>query len=59
MSFKLHKKFLKSSYHLLDLKLCTVLDLHDNSKFPWIMSNSKRKNINDMTILILKIKFFL
>ena len=50
MSFKLHKKFLKSSHHLLDLKLCTVR-LHDNSKFPWIMLIPKRKNINDITDL--------
>ncbi|MDB2678864.1 HIT family protein [Candidatus Pelagibacter bacterium] len=50
MSFKLNKKFLKSSYHLLDLKLCTVR-LHDNSKFPWIMLIPKRKNINDITDL--------
>ena len=50
MSFKLHKKFLKSSHHLLDLKLCTVR-LHENSKFPWIMLIPKRKNINDITDL--------
>ena len=50
MPFKLHKKFLKSSYHLLDLKLCTVR-LNDNSKFPWIMLIPKRKNINDITDL--------
>ena len=50
MSFKLHKKFLKSSHHLLDLKLCTVR-LHDNSKFPWIMLIPKRKNINDISDL--------
>ena len=50
MPFKLHKKFLKSSHHLLDLKLCTVR-LHDNSKFPWIMLIPKRKNINDITDL--------
>ena len=50
MSFKLNKKFLKSSHHLLDLKLCTVR-LHDNSKFPWIMLIPKRKNINDITDL--------
>ena len=50
MPFKLHKKFLKSSHHLLDLKLCTVR-LHVNSKFPWIMFNPKRKNINDITDL--------
>ena len=48
--FKLNNKFLKSSYHLLDLKLCKVR-LHDNSKFPWIMLIPKRKNINDITDL--------
>ncbi|MDB3889196.1 HIT family protein [Candidatus Pelagibacter sp.] len=53
MSFKLHKKFSKSSHHLLDLKLCTVR-LHDNSKFPWIMLIPKRKDINDITDLISK-----
>ena len=45
--FKLNNKFLKSSHHLLDLKLCTVR-LHDNSKFPWIILIPKRKNINDI-----------
>ena len=48
--FKLNNKFLKSSHHLLDLRLCT-LRLHDNSKFPWIMLIPKRKNINDITDL--------
>jgi diadenosine tetraphosphate (Ap4A) HIT family hydrolase len=48
--FKINKKFLKSSYYLLDLKLCTVR-LHDNSKFPWIMLIPKRKNINDISEL--------
>ena len=48
--FKLNNKFLKSSHHLLDLKLCTVR-LNDNSKFPWIMLIPKRKNINDITDL--------
>ena len=48
--FKINNKFLKSSHHLLDLKLCTVR-LHDNSKFPWIMLIPKRKNINDITDL--------
>jgi diadenosine tetraphosphate (Ap4A) HIT family hydrolase len=50
MSFKLHKKFLKSSHHLLNLKLCKIR-LHDNSKFPWIMLIPNRKNINDITDL--------
>ena len=58
MSFKLNKKFLKSSHHLLDLKLCTVR-LHDNSKFPWIMLIPKRKNINDITDLNSKDQMFL
>jgi len=48
--FKLNNKFLKSSHHLLDLKLCAVR-LHDNSKFPWIMLIPKRENINDITDL--------
>ena len=48
--FKINNKFLKSSHHLLDLKLCTVR-LHDNSKFPWILLIPKRKNINDITDL--------
>ena len=48
--FKINNKFLKSSHHLLDLKLCTVR-LHDNSKFPWIMLIPNRKNINDITDL--------
>ena len=50
MPFKLHKKFLKSSHHLLDFKLC-IVRLHDNSKFPWIMLIPKRKNIKDITDL--------
>ena len=50
MPFKLNKKFLKSSYHITDLKLCTIR-LQDNSKFPWVMLIPKRKNINDITDL--------
>ena len=53
MPFKLHKKFLKSSHHLLDLKLCTVR-LHDNSKFPWIILIPKRNKISDMSDLNFK-----
>jgi len=56
--FKINKKFLKSSYHIIDLKLCTVR-LHDNSKFPWIMLIPKRKNINDITDLNSKDQMFL
>ena len=48
--FKLNNKFLKSSHHLLDLKLCTVR-LHDNSKFPWIILIPNKKNITDITEL--------
>ena len=48
--FKLNNKFLKSSHHLLDLKLCTVR-LHDNSKFPWIILIPKRKGATDITNL--------
>ena len=50
MPFKIDKKFLKSSHHIIELKLCSIR-LHDNSKFPWIMLIPKRKNINDITDL--------
>ena len=48
--FKINNKFLKSSHHILDLKLCTVR-LYDNSKFPWIVLIPKRKKINDISEL--------
>ena len=48
--FKINNKFLKSSHHIIDLKLCT-LRLYDNSKFPWIILIPKRKNINDISDL--------
>ena len=51
--FKINNKFLKSSYHIIDLKLCTVR-LNDNSKFPWIILIPKRKNINDINELKFK-----
>ena len=50
MSFKLHKKFLISSYHITDLQLCSVR-LHDNSKFPWLILIPKRNKITDMSDL--------
>ncbi|WP_440672167.1 HIT domain-containing protein [Candidatus Pelagibacter sp. HIMB1715] len=50
MSFKLNRKFLKTSHHLIDLKLCTIR-LNDNSKFPWIILIPKRKNITDISDL--------
>ena len=50
MSFKLDRKFLKSSHHITDLKLCSIR-LHDNSKFPWIIIIPKRIKITDITNL--------
>ena len=50
MSFKLDRKFLKSSHHIADLKLCTIR-LNDNSKFPWLILIPKRNKINDMSDL--------
>ena len=50
MSFKLDRKFLKSSHHMTDLKLCTIR-LNDNSKFPWLILIPKRNKINDMSDL--------
>ena len=50
MSFKLNRKFLKSSHHITDLKLCTIR-LNDNSKFPWLILIPKRNKINDMSDL--------
>ena len=50
MSFKLDRKFLKSSHHITDLKLCTIR-LNDNSKFPWLILIPKRNNITDMSDL--------
>ena len=50
MTFKINQKFLKSSHHVTELKLC-LLRLNDNSKFPWIILIPKRKNITDMSDL--------
>ena len=50
MSFKLDKKFLKTSHHLTDLKLCTIR-INDNSKFPWIILIPKRNKVTDMSDL--------
>ena len=50
MSFKLNRKFSKTSYHLIDLKLCTIR-LNDNSKFPWIILIPKRNKITDISDL--------
>ena len=48
--FKINNKFLKSSHHIIDLKLCTIR-LHDNSKFPWIILIPKRNKIIDISDL--------
>jgi diadenosine tetraphosphate (Ap4A) HIT family hydrolase len=50
MSFKLNKKFLKSSHHITELKLCSIR-LHDNSKFPWVILIPKRNKITEMSDL--------
>ena len=50
MSFKINKKFLKSSHHLTDLQLCSIR-LHDNSKFPWVILIPKRNKIIDISDL--------
>ena len=48
--YRINKKFIKSSYHILDLKLCSVR-LNDNSKFPWLILIPKRKNVTDISDL--------
>jgi diadenosine tetraphosphate (Ap4A) HIT family hydrolase len=50
MSFKLNKKFLKSSHYIKDLKLCSIR-LHDNSQFPWLILIPKRNKITDISDL--------
>ena len=50
MTFILNRKFLKSSHHITDLKLCSIR-LHDNSKFPWLILIPKRNKITDMSDL--------
>ena len=50
---KVNKNFLKSSYYINDLKLCTIR-LINNSKFPWIILIPKRKDINDISELTSK-----
>ena len=50
MTFKINKKFYNSSYHITDLKLCS-LRLHDNFRFPWVILIPKRKNIKDISEL--------
>ena len=50
MTFTLNRKFLKSSHHITDLKLCSIR-LHDNSKFPWVILIPKINKITDMSDL--------
>ena len=50
MPFTIDKKFLKSSYHITDLKLCSIR-LHDNSKFPWLILIPKSNKITDISDL--------
>ncbi|MDA9604304.1 HIT domain-containing protein [Candidatus Pelagibacter sp.] len=50
MTNKVNKSFLKDSYHVTDLKLCSVR-LINNCKFPWIILIPNRKRITDITEL--------
>ena len=50
MTFKINKKFYNSSYHITELKLCSIR-LHDNFRFPWVILIPKRKNIRDISEL--------
>ena len=50
MTNKVNKNFLKDSYHITDLNLCSVR-LINNSKFPWIILIPRRKKITDITEL--------
>ena len=47
---KVNRNFLKSSYYIYDLKLCSIRMI-DNSNFPWIILIPKRKSITDITDL--------
>ena len=48
--YRINKKFLKSSHHITELKLCSIR-LHDNFKFPWLILIPKRKNVTDISEL--------
>ena len=50
MTFRINRKFLKSSHHIIDLKLCSIR-LHDNSRFPWLILIPKRNKISDISEL--------
>ncbi|MDC1224025.1 HIT family protein [Pelagibacteraceae bacterium] len=53
MTNKVSKNFLKDSYFIKDLKLCSVR-LINNSKFPWVILIPNRSGITDITELKLK-----
>tara|TARA_B110001452_G_C14913364_1_gene319267 strand:+ start:76 stop:495 length:420 start_codon:yes stop_codon:yes gene_type:complete len=44
------KNFLKDSYFITDLKLCSI-HLINNARFPWVILIPNRKNITDFTEL--------
>ena len=44
---KIRKSFLKDSYFITDLKLCSIR-LINNAKFPWVILIPKRKKITDI-----------
>ena len=50
---KIFKSFLKDSYFIAELNLCTIR-LVNNCKFPWIILIPKRKKITDIFQLIKK-----
>ena len=50
MANKVSKSFLKDSYFIAELRLCSIR-LIDNAKFPWIILIPKRKNITDISEL--------
>jgi diadenosine tetraphosphate (Ap4A) HIT family hydrolase len=47
---KVNLKFIKDSYHIAELKLCSVRFIN-NSRFPWIILIPKRKKISDISQL--------
>ena len=55
---KINKNFIKNSYYIKDLKLCTVR-LINNYHFPWIILIPKRKSVTDITELKRKDQIFL
>ena len=50
---RINKNFLKSSYYIIDLKLCSIR-LINNQYFPWIILIPKRKGVTDITELNIK-----